>query len=243
MMIKNTHWWPHPADLRHDRRMKRAMHDFPGGVGYGAIVLVMEVLRCQNGFQYPMEDLDLLASELDVSLPILQTIISSYGFFKIVEEEDGKVFFSPVLNDLMIPYLEKQKKNQIAGKISAQKRKLKQEQQLYALSKLCSSEQMLDKCQTGVEQNRIENRREDKKRSLLTDFQMFKKFVLEAYKNQVICYGPSNYSNSTAISVSGVGYLHNNVSKKDLAQEDAFAVWQWMFENQDKLCDLEVLYE
>lgn len=239
MMIKHTHWWPHPANLRHDKRMKRVMKDLPGGVGYGTVVLTLESLRCEEGFRYPIEDLDLLASEFDISLPILKTAVSKYGFFKVVEDESGKMFVSPLLNELMIPYIEKQKKNQIAGKISAQRRKLKQEQQLYALSQLCSSEHMLDKCQTHVKQNRIENKREDKKTSLFYDFKSFKAFVCEAYKDKVICYGPSNYSNSTAISVSALGYLHNNVSKKDLRQEDAFAVWHWMFENQDKLCEVQ----
>lgn len=235
-LLKNKHWWPHPADLRNDRRMKRAMKDLPGGVGYGVIVLIIEVLRCQNDFKYPLEDLDLLASELGVSLAILQTVISKYDFFKVIEDESGKMLVSTMLSELMVPYVEKQKKNQIAGKISARKRQIKQEQQLYALSQLCSSKHVFDKCQTHVKQNRIEKKIADNTRSLVSDFKSFKAFVLEAYKNKIVCYGACDFAKTTAISVTKQGYLHNQVSQKDLNREDAVKVWQWLFENQDKLC-------
>ena len=235
--IKHVHWFPHPADLRNDRRMKRAMKDLPGGVGYGSIVLIMEVLRCEPGFKYPMKDLDLLASEFNISLPILQTVIASYGFFELIENESGQIFVSPMLNELMVPFVEKQKQNQIAGKISAAKRRKKQEEQLKLLSQLSSSQHVYNKCATDAEQNRIENKREEKNRSLFADFQSFKAFVLESYKGVVVCYGAKGFTETTAISVSKQGYLHNEVSRKDLSKEDALKVWQWMFENQDRLCE------
>lgn len=240
MSLKNKYWWPHPANLRFDKRMKRVMKDLPGGVGYGAVVLTLESLRCEEGFKYPIEDLDLLASEFDISLPILQTVVSKYGFFKIVEDESGKMFVSPLLDELMVPYIEKQKKNQIAGKISAAKRRKKQEEQLKLLSQLSSSQHVYNKCATDAKQNRIENKIEEKNRSLFADFQSFKAFVIESYKGVVVCYGAKGFTETTAISVSKQGYLHNKVSRKDLSKEDALKVWQWMFENQEKLCEIEV---
>jgi len=220
--------------------MKRAMKDLPGGVGYGAIVLTMEALRCEVDFKFPVKDLDLLALEFDISLPILQTVISKYGFFETIHDEIGEVFFSPILSDLMIPYIEKQKQNQIAGKISAQKRKLKQKQQLEILSQLDSSKHVLDKCATGVKQNRVENKREEEKISLFTDFKVFKKHVLSSYKGKVVCFGPTGFLDTTAIEVTSQFYLKNKFTKKDLSKEDAIKVWKWMFENQDKLCNIEL---
>jgi len=139
--LKNKDFFPHPSNLRNDRRMKRAMKDLPGGVGYGAIVLTMERLRCEPDFSYPIEDLDLLADEFDISLPILQTVISKYGFFQIENEE---LLISPALNILMQPYQERKKQAQIAGRISAEKRKLKQQKQLEELSLQYSSGRSLN---------------------------------------------------------------------------------------------------
>ena len=239
--LKNKHWFPHPADLINDRRMKRAMKDLPGGVGYGVIVLMMEVLRNEPDFRYPMKDLDLLASEFDISLPILQTVITSYGFFELYTIEDGEMFISPLLNTLMIPYIEKKKKNQIAGRISAQKRKLKQEQQLLELSQLNSSQHMSNTCKTSVTHNIQEYSTKDKKKSLyLYDFKFFKDFILHKYKNKIVCYGPLDFKSVTGIKVTSQGYLNNTFCNKDLSSDDAKKVWKWMFENQDKLCEIEL---
>ncbi|MBD3841937.1 MAG: DUF4373 domain-containing protein [Campylobacterales bacterium] len=239
--LKQKHWFPHPANLRNDRKMKRAMKDLPGGVGYGVIVLMMEVLRNEPKFRYPMKDLDLLASEFDISLPILQTVIKSYGFFELSMSKDGEMFISPVLNELMIPYLEKQKQNQIAGKISAQKRKLKQEQQLLELSRFNSNQHMLSAGQTVVTHNIQQQTTEEKKKSLWChDFKFFKDLVIQKYKDQVVCYGAANFERTTGISITTQGYLHNTFSNKDLSSDDAKIVWKWMFENQDKLCEIEV---
>ena len=245
--VKHMHWFPHPSNLRNDRRMKRAMKDLPGAVGYGVIVLVMEVLRCEPEYKYPVRDLDLLASEFDISLPILQTVIANYGFFEFYKDENEDMFISPLLNELMIPYLEKQKQNKIAGAISAQKRKIKHEQQLYLLSQLCSTQQVFDDCSTDAQDNREENNTIDKNREKnnlsVANFKVFKEFVLEHYKNQVVCFGPLNYSSTTSISLTSLGFLHNDFNNKDLDSKEAILIWQWMFDHQDKLCKVKILYE
>lgn len=237
---KHMHWFPHPANLRNDRRMKRAMKDLPGAVGYGAIVLVMEVLRCEPEYKYPVRDLDLLANEFDISLPILQTIIANYGFFEFYKDENEEMFISPLLNELMIPYLEKQKQNKIAGDISAKKRKIKQEQQLYLLSQLCSTQQTFDDCGTGVQENREENsiiyNNRGKNKLSIANFQIFKEFILKYYKNKIVCFGPLDYLSTTPISITSFGFLHNDFNNEDLTPEKAILVWQWMFDHQDKLC-------
>lgn len=236
---KNTHYFPHPANLRNDRRMKRAMSDLPGGVGYGAILLLLEVLRSEPNYRYPMQDLDLLSHELGISLPILQTVVTSYDFFELKKDENEDVFISPLLNQLMEPYLQKKKQNSIAGKISAQKRKIKQDQQLYLLSQLDSSQHMSNESGTYVQENRKEKKRKEENRKeenlSISDFQTFKRFIIGKYRNKIVCKGPADYKTSTAISLNSLGYLHNEVSRKDLKNDDAIEVWKWMFENQQIL--------
>lgn len=239
--LKHKHWFPHPANLRNERRMKRAMKDLPGGVGYGVTVLMMEVLRNEPEFKYPMKDLDLLASEFEISLPILQTVITSYGFFELFMTEDGEVCVSPLLNNLMLPYIEKQKKNQIAGQISAKKRKLKQEQQLLELSQLYSVQDMLSSSEAhGVHNRQQEIKVKENKSLWLHDFQFFKNFIVNAYKDQIVCYGALDFKSSTGIKVTTQGYLFNTYSMQDLSPDEAKKTWKWMFENQDKLCEIEV---
>lgn len=244
--LKNKHWFPHPAGLRNDRRMRRAMKDLPGGVGYGVIVLMIEVLRSEPDFMYPLDDIDLLASEFDISIAILKTVISSYGFFEVFASKDGEMFVSPMLNELMIPYIEKVEKNRLAGKISAEKRKKKLQEQALLLSQLSSSQQALDTCDTDDKHNRTEqdySTSERKKESLFTDFRTFKEYVLSKYREKVVCYGPVDFMETTAIYVTNQSFLRNMHANKDLSKDDAMKVWKWMFENQNKLCSTEVTYE
>jgi len=239
MSTKHTHYIPHPANLRHDIRMKRAMRDLPGCVGYGVIVLLIEHLRCEPGYSFPMKDIDILADEFKISLPILQTVITSYGFFQIKKDENQELLISPLLNDLMAPYLEKKEKNRIAGKMSAKKRKIKQEHQLKLLSELDSSQHVLNTTSTHAQQNREEYNREEynkvKKILSIDNFSIFKKLIIKNYKNRVVCYGPENYLDTTPIYVTELGYLKNGVNNQDFEKEEAVKIWVWMYRNQKKL--------
>jgi len=237
-MLKNKHYYPHPADLRNDRRMKRAMKDFPGAVGYGVIVWLFERLRCENNFEFPFEDLDLLSDELDVSLPILQTIIKSYDFFRIVEKNEGTIFISPLLNELMEPYLEKVEKNRIAGKISAKKRKQKQLEQLSKLSDTDSSEHMLDISSTNIKEK---NRKKDKKENLFyedLDFKSFKELFIKNYAGifsfKLLNHNELGLLPNTVVSLKSNGYLFNELIKKDFTKEQSYKVWNYMYENRTK---------
>jgi len=168
--FKNKDFFPHPSNLRNDRRMKRVMKDLPGGVGYGAVVILIERLRCEENYSYPIADLDLLSDEFDISLPILQTVISKYGFFELIKDE---VLISPVLNTLMDPYTNRIEQAKIAGQISAQKRKIKQEKQLLELSKTDSTERSLNGSDT--EEKRLEEKIKENK--IKEDFAALKKLA------------------------------------------------------------------
>lgn len=162
MTKKNKDYWPHPANLRNDRRFRRLMKDLPGAVGYGVAVITIERLRCEPNYSYPLADLDLLADEFDISVPILQTVITKYDLFDIREEKDGEMMFSPFLDELMEPYKERIEQARIAGHISAKKRKLKQLKQLEELSLFSSTERQLNSGPTE-EKRKEEKRKEEKK--------------------------------------------------------------------------------
>jgi plasmid replication initiation protein len=66
-------------------------------------------------------------------------------------------------------------------------------------------------------------------------FKEFRKWILENYKNKDIIIGPVGYLANTTIKISQAGYLHNNINSKDLAPDDAQFLWNWMFDNQDRI--------
>ena len=85
---------------------------------------------------------------MKVSIPVINTVISAYGLFEIVEGKDGKQFISLQLNKWLEPYYTKVEKLSRAGKISALKKKQEQEKQLKELSELDSSQHMFNICPT-----------------------------------------------------------------------------------------------
>ena len=147
MMSKTVPNFLFPTNFRNGKNIKRLIKDF-NVQGYGIAVYLLETLAETEGHQYPISDIDLIADEMKVSIPVINTVISSYGLFEIVEREDGKQFISSQLNKWLQPYYTKVEKLSRAGKISALKKKQKQEKQLKELSELDSSQPMLNICPT-----------------------------------------------------------------------------------------------
>ena len=153
----------HPVMLRTERSFKRLMKDFGGGVGYGVAMMLIEILSSEDKQEIHIQDIDLLADEIGVSIPIIKTIISKYNIF-IVEDNYIKC---PLLDEWLQPFKKRIEQNRKAGQISAEKRKEKAKHQelqlLQNLSVVNSSQQVLNTCST----NKIkENKRKEKKELL-----------------------------------------------------------------------------
>lgn len=136
-----------PTNFRNGKNVKRLIKDF-NVQGYGVAVYLLETLAETEGHKYPINDIDLLADEMKVSVPVIKTIITSYGLFELIENEEGIIFISSKLNKWLEPYYTKVEKLSRAGKISALKKKKEQEKQLKELSQLDSSQHMLNTCAT-----------------------------------------------------------------------------------------------
>lgn len=144
-----------PTNFRNGKNVKRLIKDF-NVQGYGIAVYLLETLAETEGHQYPINDIDLLADEMKVSVPIINTVINTYGLFEIIELEDGSQFISTQLNKWLEPYYTKVEKLSTAGKISALKKKQKQEEQLKQLSLSNSSQHVLN---TSSTINKLINKR------------------------------------------------------------------------------------
>jgi hypothetical protein len=193
MSLKVPPHFLHPVGFRNDRNVKRLIKDF-SVEGYGAAVFMLETLAEQEGHKYPLSDIDILSDEMRISVPIIQTIISQYGLFEIVEDS-GQKFFSPKLNQWLEPYYNKVKDMSLAGQISAAKRKAKQQEQLKQLSLLDSTQHMLDTCSTNKINKEIKEKKEEKKEPLNFDNFLGKDFSVliedSIYTGVITCISES----------------------------------------------------
>ena len=132
-----------PSNFKNGKNIKRLIKDF-NVQGYGVAVYLLETLAETHGHKYPLADVDLLADEMKVSVPVINTVITSYGLFEILECDNDKLFISLQLNKWLEPYYIKVDKLSRAGKISALKKKKKQEKQLLELSQSNSNQHMFN---------------------------------------------------------------------------------------------------
>lgn len=119
-MKKDAFYFPHFSNARHDRKLKRVQKDL-GIEGYGIYFMLLEVLREQMNFKYPLSDIDLLADEFGCSEVKIKGIISQYELFDIDESNN---FFSNKMLVYLEPYFRMKEQRRIAGKASAEKRLL-----------------------------------------------------------------------------------------------------------------------
>jgi len=118
-MEKEAFYFPHFCNARHDRKIRRLRKEL-GTEGYGIYFMLLETLREQQDLMYPLDDLDLLAEEFNVSEAKVRVAICNYGLFEIDEEQK---FFSPKMLVYLEPYFKMKEQRKIAGQKSADKRK------------------------------------------------------------------------------------------------------------------------
>ena len=148
-----------PTNFRNGKNVKRLIKDF-NVQGYGVAVYLLETLAETEGHKYPINDIDLLADEMKVSVPVINTVINAYGLFEVIELEDGSQFISAQLNKWLEPYYKQVEQRSLAGKVSAEKKRIKQEKELQELSLFNSTQQPLNDRSTNKEINKEINKKD-----------------------------------------------------------------------------------
>ena len=128
-----------PTNFRNQKNVKRLIKEFDVQ-GYGIAVYLLETLAETDNHMYACRDVDLLADEMRVSISKIESVILKFQIFEIVTTADGQMFISSKLNKWLEPYYTIKEQRQLAGRISAQKRKIKQIEQLNLLSQIDSSQ-------------------------------------------------------------------------------------------------------
>ena len=110
-MNKDAYYFPHFANARYDRKLRRVRKEL-GIEGYAIYFMVLEVLREQKEFAYPVQDIDLLADDFGTSEAKVEAVVTAYDLFVV---RDDKFFYSPKFMEYLSPYLEAKERNRING--------------------------------------------------------------------------------------------------------------------------------
>ena len=162
-MKKDAYYFPHFSNARNDRKLKRVIKEL-GVEGYGIYFMILEVLRDQTNFKYPMADIDLLADEFFTSEAKIRTVVCNYKLFDLDSEE---MFFSPKFDEFMQPYLTMKEQRRLAGIKSGEARRLK------ALTNPLD-EQPFNSRSTTVQRELNENEQSKVKESKVNIYRKFK---------------------------------------------------------------------
>ncbi|ABV67603.1 hypothetical protein Abu_1347 [Aliarcobacter butzleri RM4018] len=149
---KETCYFSHDANAKDDFKVMLLIEEL-GLEGYGIFWVLIETLREQQNYKYPLKLLSVLARKYNTTLAKLEVVVRNYHLFVI---EDDCFFYSSSLNRRMQKMEEVREQRVLSAKIGAQKRKQKQLEQLKQLqinlSINDSSEQMLSECSTNAKQ-------------------------------------------------------------------------------------------
>lgn len=175
-MKKDAYYFSHFSNARHDRKIKRLRKEL-GIEGYGIYFMLLEVLREQLDFKYPICDIDLLSEEFGTSEAKLITVIKSYDLFEII---DGH-FTSLKFIFYLTPYIEKSQR----ARDAAQKRwkQINANADANAMQMQCKSE-----CKESiVKESKVnESKGDEAKKSFSTISESFKMITIDECKKEYI---------------------------------------------------------
>lgn len=118
-MKKDAYYFPHDANAKDDPKCVMLIEQL-GMEGYGIYWMLIETLRDQPGYRYPIALVSALARRFNTQVPKVEAVISNYGLFQI---EGLEFFFSASLDRRMAAYDDKRSKARLAGQQSAIARK------------------------------------------------------------------------------------------------------------------------
>jgi hypothetical protein len=154
---KDVYWFKHDSNANDDPKTILLIEQL-GLEGYGIYWILIEYLREQPEYKYPIKLLPSIARRFGTSHEKVKTVVSNYDLF-ITE---GDVFYSPSLNKRMKPWDDQKTQNSLKGKESGRVRRLKSTKNLLLTDG--KNEQQFNNSSTTVEPlpELEEKRREEK---------------------------------------------------------------------------------
>lgn len=133
---KDAYYFSHDSNAKDDFKCMLLIEEL-GLEGYGIFWVLVETLREQENFKYPIKLLSSLARKYNTTLAKMEVVVKNYNLFKI---EDEIFFFSSSLNERMELMNKKRIQAKLAGIKSGEARRTKK------------NERMLNARSTNVEQ-------------------------------------------------------------------------------------------
>ena len=167
-MKKDAFYFSHDSNAKDDPKCVLLIEQL-GLEGYGIFWVLIEILREQPNYKYPLILLPALARRFNTSSEKINAVVSKYGLFDI---ENNEVFLSPSLTERM-QYLEaKREKRSIAGQLGNEKR-----WGLVAIESQCDGKASLSK----VKQSKVNNILSTEK-NWRNDFELYKDSLRKGHK-------------------------------------------------------------
>jgi uncharacterized phage protein (TIGR02220 family) len=154
MEIKDAFWFKHDSNAKDDPKITLLI-DQLGIQGYGIYWVLIETLRDQPTYSYPLNLISSIARKYNAEADVVKAVIDNYGLF----ETDDISFYSPSLIRRMEAYNQIKESRRLAGIASGESRRNKAQ---------TKDKQELNTCSTSDkhelnEEKRIEENREEKK--------------------------------------------------------------------------------
>ena len=117
--MKDAYWFKHDSNAKDDPKCVLLIEQL-GLEGFGIYWVLIEILREQPNYHYPLALIPSIARRYNTSTQKVEAVIKGYGLFSTNDEE---FFFSESLINRMKPMEEQREQARLAGKASAEKRR------------------------------------------------------------------------------------------------------------------------
>lgn len=112
-MPKDAYYFPHDSNAKDDPKCVLLIEQL-GMEGYGIYWMLIETLREQPDYTYPVANIPALGRRYNTTTEKVETVVCNYGLFTV---KDDKIFFSDSLNRRMQVLEEKRAKRSEAGRL------------------------------------------------------------------------------------------------------------------------------
>ena len=152
--MKDAYYFPHDSNAKDDPKCSMLIEQL-GCEGYGIYWILVETLRDQPDYRYPLNMLPILARKYNTTHEKIKVVVGNYGLF-VVDEE---LFFSISLCKRMEKLEMIREKRKFAGLKSAEKR-------LMLNTGSTSVQQMPDICSTSIVKKSKEKKSKEEKNTI-----------------------------------------------------------------------------
>lgn len=118
--MKDAYYFSHDSNAKDDPKCVLLIEQL-GMEGYGIFWVLIETLRDQPEYKYPLALIPALARRYNTTVEKLKTVVLQYGLFEV---ENDEFFFSESLRRRMKGFEQKREIARLAGKKSAENRRL-----------------------------------------------------------------------------------------------------------------------